>query len=196
MPASRSSPRPPVARRDCFEVAERIDASGNIILPLDETMVRSELIPALASSGYDAVAICLLSAYVAPAHEQRLKAMIAVALPGLRIACSHEVAREFRGGMGFLRRFEILADEAKLALYSDRLRRPPDGLFGGEAGSTGYCEIRRGGQPLRLRSKDEVQLQRGDIVMLAVGGGGGYGDPARRAAARIADDVADGYVAG
>jgi N-methylhydantoinase A/oxoprolinase/acetone carboxylase beta subunit len=37
-----------VARRDCFEVAERIDASGNIILPLDETMVRSELIPALA----------------------------------------------------------------------------------------------------------------------------------------------------
>jgi N-methylhydantoinase B len=102
---------------------------------------------------------------------------------------------EFRGGLGFLRRFEILTDEVKLALYSDRFRSAPDGMFGGEPGGTGYCEIRRGGQTIRLRSKDEVQLQRGDVVTLAVGGGGGYGDPARRAAARIADDVADGYVA-
>ena len=103
-------------------------------------------------------------------------------------------AGEFRGGLGFLRRFEILADEVKLALYSDRFRRAPDGIFGGEPGGTGYCEIRRGGQTIRLRSKDEVQVQRGDIVTLAVGGGGGYGDPARRAVARITDDVADGYV--
>jgi len=103
-------------------------------------------------------------------------------------------AGEFRGGLGFLRRFEILSDEVKLALYSDRFRRAPDGMFGGEPGGTGYCEIRRGGQTIRLRSKDEVQLQRGDVVTLAVGGGGGYGDPARRTAARIADDVADGYV--
>jgi N-methylhydantoinase B len=37
-------------------------------------------------------------------------------------------------------------------------------------------------------------LQQGDIVTLAVGGGGGYGDPVHRAADRIAADVADGYV--
>jgi N-methylhydantoinase B/oxoprolinase/acetone carboxylase alpha subunit len=47
---------------------------------------------------------------------------------------------------------------------------------------------------MRLRSKDEVMLQRGDIVTLAVGGGGGYGDPSRRAADRMADDIADGYI--
>ena len=104
-------------------------------------------------------------------------------------------AGEFRGGLGFLRRFEILADDVKLALYSDRFHRPPDGAFGGEPGTTGYCEIRRGGQTMRLRSKDEVQLQRGDVVTLAVGGGGGYGDPARRAASQIAADAADGYAA-
>lgn len=104
-------------------------------------------------------------------------------------------AGEFRGGLGFLRRFEILADNVKLALYSDRFRRPPDGVFGGEPGTTGFCEIRRGGQTIRLRSKDEVMLQRGDIVTLAVGGGGGYGDPSRRAAERIAADAMDGYIA-
>ena len=32
-------------------------------------------------------------------------------------------AGEFRGGLGFLRRFEIIADDVKLALYSDRFRR-------------------------------------------------------------------------
>jgi N-methylhydantoinase B len=103
-------------------------------------------------------------------------------------------AGEFRGGLGFLRRFEVLTDEVKLALYSDRFRLAPDGAFGGEAGSTGYCDIRRGSQTIHLRSKDEVQLQRGDIVTLAVGGGGGYGNPLRRSAARNADDVADEYL--
>ncbi|MCC7284249.1 MAG: hydantoinase/oxoprolinase family protein [Acetobacteraceae bacterium] len=91
-----AKPAPPVARRDCFVVAERIDAAGNVILPLDEAAIGRDLLPALAAGGYDAVAICLLSAYAAPAHEQRLEALIAAALPGLRIACSHVVAREFR----------------------------------------------------------------------------------------------------
>ncbi len=90
-----AKPRPPVARRDCFEVAERIDAAGNVVVPLDEDAVR-ELLPALAAGGYDAVAICLLSAYAAPQHEARLRALIAEVIPGLRIACSHEIAREFR----------------------------------------------------------------------------------------------------
>jgi N-methylhydantoinase A len=90
-----AKPRPPVARRDCFEVTERIDASGNVVVPLDEDAARA-LLPPLAKGGYDAVAICLLSAYVEPRHEARLRALIAEAMPGLRIACSHEIAREFR----------------------------------------------------------------------------------------------------
>ena len=91
-----AKPKMPVARRDCFEVAERIDAAGNVVLKLDAAEVLRGLIPALAAGRYDAVAICLLSAYVAPAHEQQLRALIAEALPGLRIACSHEIASEFR----------------------------------------------------------------------------------------------------
>jgi N-methylhydantoinase A len=91
-----AKPRPPVLRRDCFEVTERVDAAGDVIVPLDEGEVCRELIPALAEGRYDAVAICLLSAYVLPAHEARLKTLIAAAVPDMRIACSHEVAREFR----------------------------------------------------------------------------------------------------
>jgi N-methylhydantoinase A len=91
-----AKPKPPVARRDCFEVNERIDAAGDVIQPLDEAALRRDLLPALQAGGYDAVAICLLSAYAAPDHELRLESLIRDALPDLRIACSHRVAREFR----------------------------------------------------------------------------------------------------
>jgi len=99
-----------------------------------------------------------------------------------------------RGGLGFLRRFEILSDEVQIALYSDRFRTAPEGLFGGQPGSTGFCEILRGNETILLKSKDKVALRKGDIVTLAVGGGAGYGSPATRAAERRLEDTAEGYV--
>ncbi len=103
-------------------------------------------------------------------------------------------AGRHRGGAGFFRRFEILEDGTRLALYSDRFRRAPQGLFGGTPGATGGCEVMRGGQRLQLKSKDSIQLQKGDVVTLSLGGGGGYGDPAQRDAAARERDLADGYV--
>ena len=46
---------------------------------------RNALIPALKAGGYRAVAICLLNAYANPAHEKRLAALIAEALPGVLV---------------------------------------------------------------------------------------------------------------
>ncbi|GGJ18453.1 hydantoinase/oxoprolinase family protein [Neoroseomonas lacus] len=91
-----AKPEPPVRRRDCFEVTERLDARGNIVLPLDEAEVARMLIPALAAGGYAAVAICLLSSYASPLHEMRLAELIGAALPDIRIAPSHAIAPEFR----------------------------------------------------------------------------------------------------
>ena len=91
-----AKPVPPLRRRDCFEVEERVDFAGRVIVPLNEASVTDLLIPQLVKGGYGAVAICLLSAYAAPAHELRVKALIQAALPDIRVACSHEVAREFR----------------------------------------------------------------------------------------------------
>jgi N-methylhydantoinase A len=71
-------------------------ASGEVVTPLDEADIAAHLVPALQAGGYDAVAICLLSAYAAPAHEARVAALIQASVPGLRVACSHRIAREFR----------------------------------------------------------------------------------------------------
>jgi N-methylhydantoinase A len=91
-----AKPAPPVRRQDCFEAAERLCADGSVERALDEAQARTVIVPALKAGGYRAVAICLLNAYANPAHEQRLAALIAEALPDVLVTCSHQVAREFR----------------------------------------------------------------------------------------------------
>lgn len=99
-----------------------------------------------------------------------------------------------RGGLGFVRRYEILEDDVQLALYSDRFRRAPEGLFGGEPGTTGFCEVRRGDHTIQLRSKDTLALRKGDVLTIALGGGGGYGDPAARPLDKIRADISQGLI--
>lgn len=105
-------------------------------------------------------------------------------------------AGRHRGGLGFFRRYRILEDGVGLAIYSDRFRLAPEGLFGGAPGSTGRCWVLRGDEEIDVGAKDEFVLQREDILTVAVGGGAGYGDPSERDPAAIARDVAEGYVSG
>jgi N-methylhydantoinase A len=89
-------PAPPVQRRACFEVRERILADGTVQAALDERRFRAEVLPRLGTGGFDSVAICLLNSYRNSAHEQRLAEIIRAALPGIVVTCSHQVACEFR----------------------------------------------------------------------------------------------------
>lgn len=89
-------PKPVVDRAASFEVVERILADGTVLTPLDVAAAERTLIPALMSGGYQAVAICLLNAYVNAEHEQALKALIARHLPDMHVSLSSEITREFR----------------------------------------------------------------------------------------------------
>jgi N-methylhydantoinase B len=100
-----------------------------------------------------------------------------------------------RGGAGFVRRCEILRDDVQLAIYSDRFRLAPEGLQGGEPGQRGYCRVHRAnGTVDDLRSKAAVDLGKGDIVEMFVGGGGGFGRISERPDALIERDLADGLL--
>ena len=101
---------------------------------------------------------------------------------------------EFRGGAGFSRRYEVLADNVKLAIYSDRFRIRPSGLFGGTEAMPGRCTIQRAGERIEMASKSSYALRKGDIVEMFVGGGGGYGSPARRAPNLIERDLSEGLL--
>ncbi|MBS0242978.1 MAG: hydantoinase/oxoprolinase family protein, partial [Proteobacteria bacterium] len=89
-------PKPVVERADSFEVAERILADGSVLAPLSAQSVEAELIPKLRGGTYQAVAICLLNAYVNPAHETALRDLIQRHLPDLHVTISSDVTREFR----------------------------------------------------------------------------------------------------
>jgi N-methylhydantoinase A len=89
-------PIPVLVPRDRrFGVPERMRADGAAELPLDEAAVPA-LAARLRESGAEAVAVCLLHAYANPAHERRLKAMLAEALPGLPVSLSSEASPEIR----------------------------------------------------------------------------------------------------
>jgi N-methylhydantoinase A len=89
-------PKPVVARSACFEVTERVLSDGTIATPLDVADARERLVPALRDGAYQAVAICLLNAYVNPAHERALRELLADALPDLHVTISSDITREFR----------------------------------------------------------------------------------------------------
>ena len=87
-------PTPLVQRRSIFEIDERLAADGSQVVPVDARQV-SEL-GARLSEEYEAVAVCLLHAYVNPAHEQRVADLLRSSAPELSIVPSHEVAPEWR----------------------------------------------------------------------------------------------------
>jgi N-methylhydantoinase A len=89
-------PTPVVTRAASFEIAERILADGTIETPLDVGDVTRRLLPALKAGCYQAVAICLLNAFVNPAHESALRDHLAKALPDLHVTISSDITREFR----------------------------------------------------------------------------------------------------
>ncbi len=89
-------PKPVVTRAASFEVAERILADGTVETPLDVEDIRRRLVPALKAGAYEAVAICLLNAFVNPSHETALRELLGEALPDLHVTISSDITREFR----------------------------------------------------------------------------------------------------
>jgi N-methylhydantoinase A len=89
------APTPPVVeRRRCVEVDERMGPDG-VIRELDEETVRRAA-RRLKREGAEAVAVCLLFAFLDPTHEQRVAEILRAALPDAFVVASHEVAAEVR----------------------------------------------------------------------------------------------------
>ena len=63
-------PSPPIPAADCFEVPERLNARGEVLVPLDEQAVRA-VAETIRDRGITAVSIALLHSYANPEHETR-----------------------------------------------------------------------------------------------------------------------------
>jgi len=77
------------------EVTERILFDGTVRTPLDEAGAR-DVVRCLKSQGVQAIAICTLFSFINPAHEKRIKAIVAEEFPEAYVTASHELVPEFR----------------------------------------------------------------------------------------------------
>jgi N-methylhydantoinase B len=96
-----------------------------------------------------------------------------------------------RGGLGQEILLESISERPiAVSFLAERTAFPAEGINGGKTGAPGVLKIN--GEV--ADTKSQYLLNKGDTVFMAIPGGGGYGDPAKRSAGAHAMDLAAGYV--
>jgi N-methylhydantoinase A len=85
-----------VPRRRRREVSERLDAEGQVLLPLDEPAVAEAVRDLVENEGVEALAIAFMHAYRNPQHERRASEIVRKLFPSLPLTLSSAVAPEIR----------------------------------------------------------------------------------------------------
>ncbi|MBM3486385.1 MAG: hydantoinase/oxoprolinase family protein [Alphaproteobacteria bacterium] len=115
---------PPLVPRPLrFEVDERIDAKGKVLVPLDRDAIVA-IAAEMRAAGVEAVAVSFLNAYVDPRHEEAAAALLAAHLPGVYVSTGTALSREWY-------EFERTATVAANAYVGPRMRRYAERLDGG-----------------------------------------------------------------
>jgi len=91
----RGKPASLVAREHRLELHERMNAAGQVLLPLDDVALAGA-IEQLKIAGVQSVAVCFLHAYRNPAHEARARDALSKCFPSAYVSISSEVLPEFR----------------------------------------------------------------------------------------------------
>ena len=86
-------PRPLVPRPLRFEAEERVGPDGAVLTPLDTDALLAA-IAALRDAGVQSLAVCLLHAYVNPAHERAVGEIVRQAFPEVALSLSSDVSPE------------------------------------------------------------------------------------------------------
>jgi len=103
-------------------------------------------------------------------------------------------AGEHRGGLGFVREFEVLEDAELISRLAQR-RYGAQGMNGGGAPAVSRTLVDVGGAEERsLPSLTQLSVKAGTRVRIEQSGGAGWGDPRARSRAALMADVEDGYV--
>lgn len=104
-------------------------------------------------------------------------------------------AGQFRGGKGVDLRYRIIGNQGWVTAGYTRHMSPPWGLFGGADGTGNRLEVHRATGELESHGEvTNLELGKNDVVRILTGNGGGLGNPLRRDAKRVREDLRDGYV--
>ena len=88
-------PEPLLARQMRYTVTERVDAKGNILIPLDRAEVEA-VVATIKTAGYESVAVGLLHSYLNDTHEKMVRDVLAEMMPEAMVSISSEVSPQMR----------------------------------------------------------------------------------------------------
>ena len=88
-------PDPLLPRQSRLTLKERVNAAGEVLVPLDRVEVEA-LVDQIAKAGYESVAVGFLHSYVNPAHEELVREVLAEKLPDVMVSLSSEVSPQMR----------------------------------------------------------------------------------------------------
>jgi N-methylhydantoinase B len=105
-------------------------------------------------------------------------------------------AGEWRGGLGVETRFLIGSNDTTVVTFGDGDVEAAFGLMGGGKGTLNKIElVYPDGRKRLLTSKDLVPgVPKGTLYVQHAGGGGGIGDPRKRPAEKVREEVANGVI--
>ncbi len=81
---------------------------------------------------------------------------------------------KYRGGNGLIREYTFL-EACSVTILSERRKTSPYGLFGGEPGKRGENLLIKGKNKIFLPGKINLQVKKGDRIIIMTPGGGGWG---------------------
>src|SRR3954464_13222825 len=155
-------PDPPASLADTREAVERMDHSGETIVPVDAARVGG-VVRDLVGSGLETLTVALINSYVSGAHEREIGEIIERLYPGFPVTLSSEVLPEFReyertltacmnsyvrpkvadyvgrlqeqlNGIGATAEVNILRSDAGLMTTREEARNPIYGVLSGPSG--------------------------------------------------------------
>ena len=100
-----------------------------------------------------------------------------------------------RGGLGGVFEYELLDGEATVTYRGERHLCEAAGAAGGTSGGRASAVIKRaGGTEEIIKSKIVATMRKGDRLVIATAGGGGYGPAMDRAPDRVQTDLRNGKI--
>ena len=90
-----NKPIPLVERYMRRTVNERVDAAGNVSVPLDRAEVK-DVVRGLLTENVQGIAVCLLNSYANPAHERMIGEVIAEMAPEMPVSLSVDVLPQIK----------------------------------------------------------------------------------------------------
>ncbi|MDA8584871.1 hydantoinase/oxoprolinase family protein [Rhodobacteraceae bacterium] len=88
-------PKPLLPRHMRFTVSERVNAKGEVMIPMDRAEVEA-VVGQIAEAGFISVAVGLIHSYLNPAHEEMVRDVLAEKLPNVAVSISSEVSPQMR----------------------------------------------------------------------------------------------------